>query len=260
MARYGAERNFEPILAAARSWASRCLEDDGSLLVDGRALWTEENALVLRRDFVERPDLGSGTFQGKLRAQLAGSGPAATQLAAEMIWALLLFQSNITPRRKRENVSEVWSWSGEALPSSPDLADAVLVGIGSTGQGFNTYRWKELALLIDLTISIKRMPAAERRELLSQPWNFGEWLQLHPKDGYRQLPNLLRYLLFPDDYEHVTVADQKRMILRATISSSIVPYGNSANAAPRSGATTSSISMTTSTRAGGVPLRPLPGC
>ena len=193
----------------------QCLVFDGSLFVDERALWTEENALVLHRDFVERPDLGTGTFQEKLRAQLADAGPAPTQLAAEMMWALLLFQLNVTARRKRENITEIWSWSGEPPPPTPYLADNVLAGIGSAGQGYNTHRWRELALIINLTISIKRMPVAEREKLLSNAWVFGEWLQAYPKDGYRQLPNMLRYLFFPDDYEHITVFDQKLKIVRA---------------------------------------------
>ena len=214
MARYNKDRDFGPILEAARRWADSCLIGDGSLFVEGRPLWTVDNAEVLRRDFVERPDLGAGNFQEKLRSQLADSGPAPTQLAAEMIWALLLFQSNITPYRKRHNVEEIWAWSGEPLPALSLLADEVLVGIGSTGQGYNTYRWKELSLLINLTIAIKRLAADERRVLLGDSRCFGEWVAALPKDGYRQLPNLLRYLFFPDDYERITVADHKHKILK----------------------------------------------
>lgn len=214
MARYNEERDFSPILEAARTWADRCLVEDGSLFMRGQDLWSRENALVLRRDFVARPDEGSGSFQEKLRSQLSGSGADATRLAAEMVWALLLFQSNVTPWKKRENVERIWSWTGEPLPASPLLGEEVLLGIGSTGQGYNTYRWKELALLIEITIAIKELRSEERRVLLSDPRGFGKWIADLPKDGYRQLPNLLRYLLFPDDYERITVADHKHKILQ----------------------------------------------
>jgi 5-methylcytosine-specific restriction protein B len=214
VARYNADRNFGPILQAAREWAATCLVRDGSLLSRDGQLWTLENAEVLRRDFVERPNVGSGGFHEKLRDQLAASGAAATQLASEMVWAVLLFQSNVTARKKRENVTAIWEWSGEPAPGSEFLSEQVLAGIGSAGQGYNTYRWKELALLIDLTISIKKMTPAEREDLLADPWRFGQWLEQQPRDGYRQLPNLLRYLLFPDAFERISVAYHKRRILK----------------------------------------------
>jgi 5-methylcytosine-specific restriction protein B len=37
------------------------------------------------------------------------------QLAAEMLWILLLFPSNISGKKKRETVLEIWSWSGKPL-------------------------------------------------------------------------------------------------------------------------------------------------
>ena len=215
MARYHDSWEVGPVLEAAHRWADDCLLRDGSLFAKGRSLWTADHARVLRRDFVDRPDPGTGSFQEKLRSQLSDSGQAPTQLAAEMIWALLLFQSNVTPARKRRNVEEIWAWGGEPLPTSPLLDEEVLVGIGSGGQGYNTYRWKELSLLIDLTIAIKGLREDERRALLGDAWRFGEWLAALPKDGYRQLPNLLRYLLFPDDYERITVADHKNKIVKA---------------------------------------------
>ena len=51
----------------------------------------------------------------------------------------LLFPSNIGAAKKRENVLEIWSWSGEDLNAAhPLLADGVLEGIGSAGTAYNT--------------------------------------------------------------------------------------------------------------------------
>ena len=113
MARYNPKWDVAPLLAAAAVWKDKCLIEDGSLFLgNGSRIWTQESALILRRDFVERPDLGEGDFLEKLKAQLANSGETAQRLAAEMLWALLLFQSNITPPKKREIVTTIWSWSG----------------------------------------------------------------------------------------------------------------------------------------------------
>jgi len=132
-----------------------------------------------------------------------------------MLWVLLLFQSNVTSAKKREVVSTIWSWSGAPIPQTSLLNDDVLRGIGSTGQAFNSFRWKELALLIGLTIASKQMTVDERRKLFGDPWACGEWIEDLPRDGYRQLPNMLRYMLFPDDIERITVLDQKAQIVRS---------------------------------------------
>jgi hypothetical protein len=49
----------------------------------------------------------------------------------------------------------------------PELSDAVLVGVGSGGPGFNTYRPGELAFLIQLTRDLKARKEPERRLSIS---------------------------------------------------------------------------------------------
>jgi len=216
LARFHPKWDISPILSAAALWRSKCLVGDESLFQNGSELvWSRTNAETLRSDFVDRPDLGNGTFLEKLKTQLASSGAGAQRLAAEMLWVLLLFQSNVTSAKKREVVSTIWSWSGAPIPQTSLLNDDVLRGIGSTGQAFNSFRWKELALLIGLTIASKQMTVDERRKLFGDPWACGEWIEDLPRDGYRQLPNMLRYMLFPDDIERITVLDQKAQIVRS---------------------------------------------
>lgn len=60
---------------------------------------------------------------------------------AEMVWALLLFPSNIKVSTKRQQVGDIWAMSGEGLSDGiPLLSDEVLLGIGSGGPGFNNHR------------------------------------------------------------------------------------------------------------------------
>ena len=77
-------------------------------------------------------------------------GPAK-QLAAEILWFLLLFPSNIGGAKKRQNVLEVWSWSGESLNSSHPMLVLLDHGIGSAGQAFNQRRDLEIAFAIRLS-------------------------------------------------------------------------------------------------------------
>lgn len=89
--------------------------------------------------FVRNLDLGEGNFLDKLREQLGSGSPQCRQLMAELLWALMLFQSNIGPEKKRQIIGEIWSWSGTPLPSdAPMLADAAIAGLGSAGTAYNT--------------------------------------------------------------------------------------------------------------------------
>ena len=206
MARRINDRDLTPLLDAARDWIVRCLMDDCSLLApDDRPLWTTASADRLQRCFVERPDASDDDFMTKLQRQLAEAGAPAQQLAAEMMWALLLFPSNIGAEVKRGHVQRIWSWSGEALPARhAKLSDEVLRGVGSAGTAFNNLRWKELAYLIALVRALKTMPLDARRALLGDYDRFTDWIDTVPRDGDRQFRHMLRYFAFPDRVERMS--------------------------------------------------------
>ena len=115
MSRVIPHRSVVPIYEAASRWRERCLEADGSALVDGKGLWTPTLLDELDRCFVHNLDEGEGDFFEKLKAQLASGLPACRQLMAEHLWILMLFQSNIGATKKRDNFRQVWSWSWRGI-------------------------------------------------------------------------------------------------------------------------------------------------
>jgi hypothetical protein len=142
--------------------------------------------------------------------------PPARRLMAEMLWALMLFQSNLSAERKRESVTRVWRWSGADLSSDhPMLSDAVLVGIGSPGHAFNMRRWAELDYLIAIATHFKAQAKDDRQRLTSDAWEFAEWLERVPKGIAHQFRHILLHLCFPDQFERITVSRDKRTILEA---------------------------------------------
>ena len=216
MARQITDRDLAPLLDAARRWIDTCLVEDGSLFAPGRTLWTLANADVLQRDFVDRPDAGADDFVTKLHRQLADSGVLAQQFAAELMWALLLFPSNIGAKVKREHVERVWGWSGESLPATAPWLDAdVLRGVGSAGTAYNNLRWKELAYLIALLRSLKALPLEKRREVFADYDRFIDWIDTVPRDGERQFRHMLRWSAFPDRVERMSSNNDRRRVLEA---------------------------------------------
>jgi hypothetical protein len=155
MARQVHNRDIAPVLTAAERWINTCLIDDRSIL-SNKALWTAPLVNEVYQSFVKHPDHGQDDFMTKLKGQMAPAAASAQQLMAEMLWALLLFPSNMKARTKAQQVRTLWAMSAESLPDQlPPLKDEVLAGIGSSGPGFNTYRPDEMEFLIDLTRDLK---------------------------------------------------------------------------------------------------------
>ena len=214
MALYIGSLDARPVVAAAQGWAKRCLTDDASVFAAEEGVWTAENADLIDRYFVQRPDTGSGSFYEKLQGQMADAPAGAVKLMAEMLWVLFLFPSNISPDTKRESIIQVWSWSGDMLdPAHELLRDAVLGGIGSAGTAFNSHRWREINYLVALTQAMKRLGSRERSAKLASYDALMDWLDEVPMDGNRQFRHMLRYFLFPERVERMSSNGDRRRVL-----------------------------------------------
>jgi hypothetical protein len=144
------------------------------------------------------------------------ASPAAQRLLAEMLWALLLFPSNMKGRTKRQQVREMWDMSGQQLSSQlPLIRDEVLAGVGSGGPGFNNYRPDELTFLIALGRDLKHRVKTERKQILTDYDAFMEWIASVPMKGSRQFRHMLRFFAFPDRVERISSNNNRRRILGA---------------------------------------------
>lgn len=183
-----------------------------------KPLWTSENVGHLVKHFAENLDEGKGSFIEKLEAQLDSAPRTAKQLAAEMLWVMYLFPVRRSMRSgtKRQQIRQVWGWSGEPLPDATfELGKALDDGIGRTGTAFNTHRPWEFLFLIRVVEEWTRLSASRREAELADPWAFAKWLEEQDEKGTRQLRHILLYLLFPDHFEPMATASHKRDIVRA---------------------------------------------
>ncbi|SCM65956.1 AAA family ATPase [Donghicola eburneus] len=214
MSRYNPKLYVNPIYDAAKQWRERSLAEEQSVFYEGKNLWTIQLLDELDQRFVRNLDSGEGDFLSKLKAQLSEGSTDCRQLMAEILWLTLLFPSNIGAAKKRENVQNIWSWSGEDLSAThPLLEDAVLVGIGSAGTAYNTHRWRELVFLISSLRDFKARDSSERQQIASDPWAFSGWLSSFPEARPRQLLHILPHVLFPDTFERISSEGDKRQIL-----------------------------------------------
>jgi 5-methylcytosine-specific restriction protein B len=213
MSRYNPNRDTDAIFSAAQQWIRICLIEGGSLFGE-RPLWQPATIEELVREFTDKPDEGESNFFEKLEGQMARASADAKCLMAEMLWALILFQSGTSPATKREHISRVWGWSGRPIDLSHyALSDASLIGIGNPGAAYNTARWRELNYLIGLAKDLQARPRHEREALLTDRDRFEEWIEKAPMEGYRQFRHIFRYLAFPDYNERITQNRDRKTIL-----------------------------------------------
>ncbi|WP_214647422.1 McrB family protein [Alterinioella nitratireducens] len=214
LSRYNPNHHVEPIYNAARKWRDTSLTAGLAVFADGKELLSRKLLDELDQRFVKNLDAGEGDFLSKLKVQLSEGSPDCRQLMAESLWLMLLFPSNVGAAKKRENVLEIWSWSGEDLNAThPLLADGVLEGIGSAGTAYNTHRWRELVFLIGALRDFTARDGSEREQIASDPWAFSGWLSSLPEARHRQLIHILPHLLFPDTFERISSEGDKRQIL-----------------------------------------------
>ena len=207
-------RPIELIIATAERWKNNCLIKDGSLFTIGD-LWTPQNINQFKRFFSDNLIEGNEeTFYQKLKTQLADSPAEVKQLAAEMLYVILLFPRKIKAETKAKDVRLIWSWSGKSLDESfPDLEASFEEGIGSTGMAYNSYRWAELVFFTTWLSSLKSMETLERESLLADPWVFGNWLDKTEGADKRQFRHIVLFLLFPNYYETCSSRKQKNQML-----------------------------------------------
>lgn len=229
MSRYNATRDTRPILDAARRWIRSCLIDGESVLGD-MPLWRSSTIDELVREFTDKPDESTLGFFDKLQQQMESGSPDAKCLMAEMLWALMLFQSGTTPATKREQVRRVWQWSGRPFNPSEDVfSDASLIGIGHPGIAYNAQRWRELNYLIGLAKDLQARPLAEREAILTNQDRFEDWIEAAPMQGDRQFARIFRYLAFPDFFEPITQTRDRKMLLERLSGMDSTSFANLTN-------------------------------
>jgi hypothetical protein len=90
MSRYNPDLDAAQNLNAARCWADRCLQTEGSIFSDNESLWTPTLLDELDRLFVQNYDDSEGRFIQKLKGQLQAGSPASRKLMAEALWILIV--------------------------------------------------------------------------------------------------------------------------------------------------------------------------
>lgn len=187
-----------------------------SLFTPGRELWHLQNLRRFHALFVERFDEGEGSFLEKFRKQLEGADDGVYQLAAELLYVQQFFTSLTGAEKKLENVRAVLGWCTHPV-EIPEWA-AVGVKRGLAGdQSFNQHRPFHLAWLNEFLIIWQEVPAADQKELLSEPWQFARKVRAVEFSGgaYQPMREAWLHIVFPDTFENISSRKDKKLIREA---------------------------------------------
>lgn len=232
MSRYNSYwQNAPQVYRAAEHWRDRCLLDNGSVFSDTQ-IWKEEYfSDFLQREYVERPEINRD-FVSNLTQQLRRTQAPVDirQLVAEMIWVLELHvaKDSTSPLTKRSRIEQLWdgnrsSKQGENI-GLEFLEDKYLEGLGSPGQSYHRYKWRELLTFVLFMQNWKSLELSEQQSLLKDGWKFSkrydgwvdEWknTDFGNKTTKRSFRHSVLHLLFPDEFEKIFVSPDKKEVLR----------------------------------------------
>jgi hypothetical protein len=201
------------IYDAADLFRERCLRQDGSLFSDDRQVWTVD-ALRTVDERVAR-HLGSGTWIDRLVAQFEDLPPEEIQLGAELLYVLLLPQSDTHAPKKREHLGRVIALLPDPI-SIPGRLDAAFDGGGVAN--FSTAKsWSPVLLkfLARLALHLKELPDAEREKALTDPWRFREVVERVRTSTDQMMANAIKHLLFPNSFEYMISPAQREQLVKA---------------------------------------------
>jgi hypothetical protein len=203
----------EEIYGAAVEFGEHCLRTDGSLFTD-RRVWTVE-ALQSIDARVALPDVGSGSWIDKLEAQLEVLGVDEILLGAELVYMLLLPQSDTLAQTKREQLDRMLALLPDA-PAVPERLDAAFDGGGVAN--FSTAKsWSPalLRFIIRLAVHVKELPNAQREAVLSDPWAFRAVVAEVRTSTDQMMANAVKHALFPDTFESIISPSQRERLVNA---------------------------------------------
>ncbi|ORW17061.1 AAA family ATPase [Mycolicibacter nonchromogenicus] len=173
------------------------LGKDDSLLTPGEPVWSVQNLEQLKREYVDKPDMGPGDFFDKLKHQLAQTSPAATQLFAEVLILNVLPILNMGGLLKVKQIKNVLDMSSLPVAIPADVEEALLGGgVFHGGQAFTSYKWAQIGYLIEVARHFKALPDDRRADALADPLIFRDEIDTVPTGQAAQRQSLL-YLAFP---------------------------------------------------------------
>lgn len=207
---------YPPKLASIAAFVDLFMDEvfrrDGSLFTPGASIWNLQNLRELKRRFIDQPDESEADFWHKLDLQLAGASDAAVQLMAEVVFVFYAVPGQVTAQTKLKYVRTLLRKMQSPVEVPPSLIAAFDRGLANTGTFYLTKNWLQMAFLIRAVTQWKEMPEPQRRECLTDPWNFKEFLISVPENRGHPMRMAMLHFAFPETFAIIVSKSHKEKI------------------------------------------------
>ena len=203
----------EMIYSAAQRFIDAGLRHDDSMFTPGQSIWSLENIDDLYDRIVVHEDTSSDRFDAKLLRQLEDAPADTIQLAAELLYVLLLLPRDMGDATKREAVRKILALQPNPIVIPADLEPAFGEGIARFAAGHSA-RIYHLRWMLEFLRAWKPMTEDAREQVLSDPWEFKLRVFDISTPYCAMEQEGLIHTVFPDTFEPMVSAPHKREIVR----------------------------------------------
>jgi 5-methylcytosine-specific restriction protein B len=214
------------LYAAVQQFVAAAWRGNDSIFTPGRPIWTAANLDVMRRLFVEQIDESKASFAEKYKRQLETASSAVKQLAAELLFVQLLVHYPMSQSKKLELLDDIVAWADASLVLSQELRDALAEGIVDD-MTFLQARPYHVAYLVVVLCEWNRLGAAERDELLRDPWKFKAFAYKFNPSRCQPMREVLLCFVHPDYFEVISSRTHKARLSKAFKAHVTEPTGDS---------------------------------
>ncbi len=202
----------EALYVVTDALRDRCLVQDDSLFSPGQAIWTADAAEQIAGAVAE-DDTSKREFADKLSHHLAYLSPDAKQLGAEILYLVLLPESDTGEARKMKHIERVLALLPIEVVLPDQLKEALRYGFAKYGQGGRAHRHEAVRYLARFTRAWKRLAGDSRTRRLEDPWAFQEFVATVESDRADTERSALLHLAFPDTFEPIVSRNIKEKIV-----------------------------------------------
>ncbi len=171
----------------------------GGLFRPTSRVWTITAVEALHERIVSYPDTSQRGFQEKLGEQARAEGPAGQRLAAEALFVWQVKDSSGLPGTKRRQIDALLDGLNPPTSVPPDLDDAFTVGMARYGPG-RRRSLNDYLFVLRLAAAWAHLDDPGRARLLSEPWEFRDFLHDLKVDGAVFGRDAMQHLVHPDTY------------------------------------------------------------
>lgn len=149
-----------------------------------------------------------------LRARLNSTLTETIQLAGELLFLHLLFESDSSQEYKLDLIQSVLDLSPRTTTAPISLRTALAGGIAPFGSAARN-RAEAVSYLMSVVYAWKTAPAALQSTAAHDPWTFKELVATVPVRGHAAATQreALLHLFFPDTFERIVIPEHKAYIV-----------------------------------------------